>query len=344
MSALIFQAVLSGLGFIFRFFGAKDEQLKWLAKTAETLSEKGWVRNEFILKLEQDRRKRLYERMDQILSEKQNLVGEVETEMKKVKREEISYVPALGDRGDAVAVVQLELNRASFSPGEIDGVFGHRTKDAISKFQKSIGLRGSGIIGPKTLAGLKITLVEPKRSGKNPPWYDYAKKFSGKKETDPKFAKFMIPKWKLVGLDLKRIDKKWAAWCGLAMAVALSGVGLNYSKKGAAAKNWAKFGVAIEWKTHGIPRGAIIHINKRCGSGSGNHVTQADGDCTAKDLLKKGATINGYGGNQGNRWKVSTYPVSRICAVRWPKDYPYPPRVLKSERCTSGKSKDESTR
>lgn len=180
---------------------------------------------------------------------------------------------------------------------------------------------------------------------KNPPWYDFAKRFSGKNEADPEFNKEMSKKWSLFGMNLGTISKNWAAWCGLAMAVALSGVGLKYAKNGSLARNWAKFGVEIDWKNNGIPRGAIVQLNhSKCGSSSGNHVTQADGDCAPQDLLKKGATFNGYGGNQGNRWKVSTYPVWQICAVRWPSDFPMPGKILKSEKCTSGSSTGDSTR
>jgi hypothetical protein len=204
------------------------------------------------------------------------------------------------------------------------------------------------VVAIEKIAPIKLTPPKPKEEEKRPapPWYLFALKFKGKREQDPEFNKEMSAKWGLVGLSkYKTISGKTYAWCGLAMAVALAGVGLSHQKDGAGAKNWAKYGVAIDWKTDGIPRGAIIHINsKECGSGSGNHVTQADGDCSPEDLNKPGATINGFGGNQGDTWKVSVYNVKAICAVRWPKEYPKPPPIKKSDRCTSGKAKDESTR
>jgi len=181
------------------------------------------------------------------------------------------------------------------------------------------------------------------------PWLDLArKKFSGKKETDPEFSKFMVPKWKLVGLNLNTISTSWAAWCGLAMAVALSLAGLDHQKDGALAINWDKFGVAISWQKDGIPEGAIVRLNHKgeCKSSAGNHVTVANGSCTAKELSAKGATFDGFGGNQNNTWKVSTYPVYEICSVRWPKDYNLPPLPVKvSDRCSSAKKPSgESTR
>jgi hypothetical protein len=136
------------------------------------------------------------------------------------------------------------------------------------------------------------------------------------------------------------------------------------------ARNWGKYGEAIEWRVNGIPQGAFVWINHNfnCSPGSsGNHISQADGDCAAGDLVemvkdssgvyqpvvKKGATINLYGANQQNTWKTSTYPVKEICAVRWPKKPTdpkqmkawIPPRkITKSINCTSGKIGKESTR
>ena len=192
---------------------------------------------------------------------------------------------------------------------------------------------------------------EPKREDeparKPPPWYLFALKYKGKKETDPEFSKVMVPQWKLVGLNLGTIKENWAAWCGLAMAVSLAGVGLSYMKDGGSARSWGRYGVEIDWKKDGIPQGAIIHINHglNCKSSSSNHVSQANGDCTAADLLKPGATIDLYGGNQSNTWKVSTYAVKEICEVRWPKEVAKPPRITKSVNCSSKTpSSGESTR
>lgn len=209
-------------------------------------------------------------------------------------------------------------------------------------------LKTDGELGPKTSRALEMELGKHRSKEhpiQPPPWYTFAKKFEGKKETDPEFNKLMSSKWKLVGLNLGTIAKSWAAWCGLAMAVALSSVGIDYAKDGARARNWGKYGVEVKWKEDGIPRGAIIHINNagKCNSSESNHVTQANGDCSAKDLLRSGATFDGYGGNQGNAWKVSTYSVSKICHVRWPPDYPVPGKIEKSDKCTSGYSGAEST-
>ena len=180
-----------------------------------------------------------------------------------------------------------------------------------------------------------------------PPWFKDGKKNEGQNEATPKFNKYASSYWGRVGLpNFKTIIGTSFAWCGLAAAITLINTGHSIPKGAAGAKNWDKLGVAIEWKTNGIPQGAFVRLNHKgqCGSGSGNHITQADGYCTAADLLKSGATFNGYGGNQGNRWKVSTYSVKEICSVRWPSDYKFPSKVTKSVKCTTGKSGSESTR
>jgi lipoprotein-anchoring transpeptidase ErfK/SrfK len=51
--------------------------------------------------------------------------------------------------------VQVALDRAGFSPGEIDGRSGPKTRLALSEFQKSSGLQSSGIVSEETLAALR---------------------------------------------------------------------------------------------------------------------------------------------------------------------------------------------
>ena len=55
----------------------------------------------------------------------------------------------------AVAV-QVALDRAGFSPGEIDGQAGAKTRLALSEYQKSVNLRPSGIADEETIAALSL--------------------------------------------------------------------------------------------------------------------------------------------------------------------------------------------
>lgn len=73
-----------------------------------------------------------------------------------------------GDRGVFVQYLQLALTRAGQSPGSIDGVFGQRTLDALTAFQRQNGLSPDGIAGRLTwtrlypyLAGYTLHTVRP---------------------------------------------------------------------------------------------------------------------------------------------------------------------------------------
>ena len=189
-------------------------------------------------------------------------------------------------------------------------------------------------------------------AGDGPSWFKKAKEFAGKKESDSAFSKFLSAFWRIVGLGkYTSLSGSARAWCGLFVAAMLSLSGYSYIKNGAGAKNWAKYGVAIDYKKDGIPQGAILHIDHDCDcKGDSNHVGFANGDCTAEDV-KPGKTIDIFGGNQSNSVKVSTFKTCEICAVRWPdkdkdgKPVPLPKLpITKSVNCTSAKSSGESTR
>lgn len=55
-----------------------------------------------------------------------------------------------GDSGAQVELLQTALRRAGYDPGPVDGIFGTRTRDAVSAFQRSAGLRVDGIAGSRT--------------------------------------------------------------------------------------------------------------------------------------------------------------------------------------------------
>ena len=53
-------------------------------------------------------------------------------------------------RGSDVAQLQSILELIGYNPGEIDGIFGTRTEEAVKAFQRNNGLSPDGIVGPKT--------------------------------------------------------------------------------------------------------------------------------------------------------------------------------------------------
>ena len=57
-------------------------------------------------------------------------------------------------RGDDVVAVQEALTAAGYKPGEIDGVYGPMTEEAVKAYQKANGLTVDGIVGPKTWSKL----------------------------------------------------------------------------------------------------------------------------------------------------------------------------------------------
>ena len=62
--------------------------------------------------------------------------------------------PSPADTQQMIAV-QVALDRAGFSPGEIDGRGGPKTRLALSEFQKSASLQPTGVVNEETLAALR---------------------------------------------------------------------------------------------------------------------------------------------------------------------------------------------
>lgn len=56
----------------------------------------------------------------------------------------------MGDRGEAVRVLQEQLIKAGYLQGEPNGYFGSYTKDAVRRFQAANYLAASGVAGPTT--------------------------------------------------------------------------------------------------------------------------------------------------------------------------------------------------
>jgi hypothetical protein len=63
-----------------------------------------------------------------------------------------------GDSGAAVKVLQQALASLGFSPGKIDGVYGSKTTDAVTRFQTSAKITADGIVGSETLAALQTAV------------------------------------------------------------------------------------------------------------------------------------------------------------------------------------------
>ena len=62
-----------------------------------------------------------------------------------------------GSRGTEVKNIQKKLKELGFYSGNIDGIFGPQTKNAVINFQRQKGLKVDGIVGAKTLQALGIS-------------------------------------------------------------------------------------------------------------------------------------------------------------------------------------------
>ena len=61
-----------------------------------------------------------------------------------------------GSRSDEVTQIQTKLKRWGYYNGNIDGIYGTQTLNAVKWFQSKNGLEVDGIAGPKTLAAMGI--------------------------------------------------------------------------------------------------------------------------------------------------------------------------------------------
>src|SRR5690606_5715302 len=64
------------------------------------------------------------------------------------------------DKGDDARAVQTALTSLGYSPGNIDGIFGPLTNEAVRRFQSDQRIAVDGIVGPETIAALNVELMK----------------------------------------------------------------------------------------------------------------------------------------------------------------------------------------
>ena len=72
------------------------------------------------------------------------------------KNNEVEALSKYGSRGSEVTQIQTKLKRWGYYKGNIDGIYGSQTVEAVKYFQRKNGLSVDGIAGPKTLAAMGI--------------------------------------------------------------------------------------------------------------------------------------------------------------------------------------------
>ncbi|HIR56262.1 MAG TPA: spore cortex-lytic enzyme [Candidatus Gallacutalibacter pullicola] len=63
----------------------------------------------------------------------------------------------IGSQGEEVRQIQTKLTELGYFTSKIDGIYGEKTKAAVTRFQRDNGLTADGIAGTKTLSALGIT-------------------------------------------------------------------------------------------------------------------------------------------------------------------------------------------
>lgn len=69
---------------------------------------------------------------------------------------EVEALSKYGSRGSEVTQIQTKLKRWGYYKGNIDGIYGSQTLEAVKYFQRKNGLKVDGIAGPATLKAMGI--------------------------------------------------------------------------------------------------------------------------------------------------------------------------------------------
>mgnify|MGYP002803104191 CR=1 FL=1 len=72
------------------------------------------------------------------------------------EKNEVEALSKYGSRGEEVRQIQDKLKRWGYYKGNVDGIYGSQTQEAVKYFQRKNGLTVDGIAGPNTLKAMGI--------------------------------------------------------------------------------------------------------------------------------------------------------------------------------------------
>ncbi len=72
------------------------------------------------------------------------------------RNNQVDALSRYGSRGNEVTQIQTKLKRWGYYNGNVDGIYGSKTVEAVKKFQRKNGLTADGIAGKNTLAAMGI--------------------------------------------------------------------------------------------------------------------------------------------------------------------------------------------
>ncbi len=77
--------------------------------------------------------------------------------LKVTMHQSIETLSKFGSSGNEVKQIQQKLKEWGYYKGNVDGIYGSKTQQAVRSFQKANGLKVDGIAGEKTLAAIGIS-------------------------------------------------------------------------------------------------------------------------------------------------------------------------------------------
>lgn len=84
-----------------------------------------------------------------------------------IRNSSVDALSKYGSRGEEVRQIQTKLKRWGYYKGNVDGIYGSQTLEAVKYFQRKNGLTADGIAGTQTLKAMGIMSSSNSSSGNN---------------------------------------------------------------------------------------------------------------------------------------------------------------------------------